>query len=262
MQQVKPVAEAPRGYWVEPFTEIIRGVKEVSKETFQQYAETLYHHRVNGNPLSGDITNVEERKKSIEGFYQAYVALTGQLDLTERASLLATGFMKDISKCDPCPLTKVQKDWVISTSLPGALRAVNGLDLLRTPLVEDWLIDYRLACSTPEVISPQTNLYEHLSEEDRGELTTQRGIIGGFWYQEFKNGKISRDDVEHYLNKIKRHSKNPQEVLPKLSNYMMENVYNKNVELANQFFKDNPKGYNDFWIASTVALEKFLQNTP
>jgi hypothetical protein len=262
MQQVKPAAEAPRGYWVEPFIEIIRGVKEVSKETFQQYAETLYHHRVNGNSLSGDITNVEERKKSIEGFYQAYVALTGQLDLTERASLLAKGFMKDISKCDPCPLTKVQKEWVTSTSLPGALRAVNGLDLLRTPLVEDWLIDYRLACSTPAVIAPQTDLYEELSETDKSDLTTQRGSIGVFWYLEFKKGTISREDIVNYFDKIKKHSENPKESLPKLSNYMMENVFNKNVELANKYFKENPRGYKAFWVASIVALDTFLKNTP
>ena len=144
-------------HWTEAFLEIVSGINDLSRDTFELYAETLYEHRAKGNLFESELNDENTRDKRIDNFYMTYDFFRDRSDISIRAVFLKTDFMKSLALCEPCPLTPLQQTYVEDTLLPKDLLECKAINILENEEYKQWLTRYRLGCLKPEVISSQTD---------------------------------------------------------------------------------------------------------
>lgn len=240
------------GYWVEPLLDILRGEKKLSFDEFVERAEILYMHRVKGNPLDSNVLETHEgRGREVKIMHETYFLLNGETDLAKRTILLKTVFMKTISQHVDNYLTNEQKEYVIKTSLPAALNACNASYLLQIDEYRHWLEEYRLGCSQQEVINAHTLLYSGYSEEEKEELSKKRAAVSLPWYNAYKKGEVTLEDVKKLLYSLKNSSTYPDK-----ENLVMVNAFEGYKNLAFEFPQEK---YVIYWEAIFQALAAFIQ---
>lgn len=247
-----------KGYWVEPFVAILTGKKMLQESTFEEYAQILYRHRVQGTPFPSDTMVMDEiRKSAIQEMYNEYQSLNEVPELDQRVSLLSTSFMKNIAQHGQLTLTDAQVEYVVEQGTPGALRACEATYLLGNKEIKNWLVDYRLACSIPEVIAPHTDLVEGFSKQERLELSKKRLAASGTWYPNYKKGEVSKSDLIGLVNEFSKVKLGDSKAGQNLENIHMINAFRAYKEHS----KDFPENRSDlYWSAVITAINKFIKS--
>lgn len=267
---------AYRGYWVEPFLDIIRGKALSDQEGFQKCAQILYNHRASGNPIvNNTLTDESLRQEAIQELHISYCSLSEETDLAKRAVLLNTVFMQTLAENLKCPLNQEQKKYVTRLSIWGALKACESENILEIKSYKEWLKSYRLGCSTIDSIEEHAALYAGYSKEEAYELSLKRLSVSQIWYPAYKAGKVTKSALRILLLALQNYQdptvnvsvKQEDDVIVmnaeedqwhiKISNPFMLAAFNAYIKHAKDFSEEKQEIY---WKAIFKALQKFILN--
>ncbi len=242
-------------YWIEPLVNIVTGERALEREEFAEDIVILCRHRINKDMFPSD----EVKDAALLELYEVYAALKDERELSVRVALLATDYMKALADCSACTLNAEQRTYVTTTSIPRDLDAgvAGSSKLLENETFRTWVTNYRFACTTPEMVVPQMDLFSGMSDEIKLPLIERIKATTMKWYVQYQSKEVTKADAEVLLHKIKSFVENkPVEGEP-LANPIMEEAFQSYLEIGKDFPLDKVDAY---WIVRINNLQICVNN--
>ncbi|MEC7839387.1 MAG: hypothetical protein VX777_05065 [Chlamydiota bacterium] len=251
------VESGKRGYWVDALNIIVTGNPNLDYCDFEVFAKNLLAFRSIGFSLSSNILESEEGKsREIKQLYNVYEGLNNTTDLNQRAaSLLDTCFMRTIADATNCTLNDETKKYLVETSIPAALKYGQANELSSCSSLMEWIENFYLGSSKNEVANAHAILHRGFSEEETKKFTSMRGNISVSWYNPFKEGKVSIEDVRQLLERLQDFHKGNSAPVSDMNNIYMKEAYEKYVNFEKEYPEDRKELY---WNAILLAINKFI----